>query len=79
MVNHGVNVCTEPVRVDGGRVGEGGPDHLCGDELSASKWDELSQWDAIARDDERLASIEASHDLAAVISQLPLRDFFSHA
>jgi hypothetical protein len=38
----------------------------------------LADWDSISGDDERLALVELAHNLAAVITQLPLSDLFRH-
>ena len=39
---------------------------------------ELTDRDAAASDDERLAPVELTHDLSAVVAELPLRDLACH-
>src|SRR5437868_12246041 len=67
-----VQVSAEPVAVDGRRVAERGNDGLRGNEPVTSHWCQFSDWGAVARDDESLSVIKATHDLAAVLAQLPL-------
>jgi len=40
--------------------------------------DQLPNRDAVSRDDERLAPIQASHDLTALVAELSLGDLSTH-
>src|SRR5205814_10383260 len=74
-----VEVSAELVAVDGRRVPECGNNGVTGNEPVTSHRCQFSDWGAVARDDESLSVIKATHDLAAVIPQLPLGDRLWHA
>lgn len=50
-----------------------------GDEPAAMEWPQLADGRAVARDDERFAAVQISHDPPAVVAQLALADLPGHA
>ena len=54
-------------------------DGFGGNESEAAQRREFSDGDSVSGDDEGLAFVKATHDLAAAVSELSLRDGLSHA
>lgn len=68
LVGNSVEVASELVAVDGRRCLEELGDGFCGHEAETPKWSEFTDRLAVACDDEGLAFVEASHDLATAVS-----------
>lgn len=73
-----IDIGTEAVRVDRGRIPEEGNDCRRGHKSVAPQGGELAHRHTMASDDERLSLIEPAHDLAAFVAELALGDGFSH-
>jgi hypothetical protein len=78
LVEHEIDVRPESFAIDGWCVSEDSADYLRGNELPSSKGDQLSDRHPVPGHDEGLASVEAPHDLAAIVSQFPLGDLLGH-
>jgi hypothetical protein len=73
-----VDIATEAFWRDGWSSPECGDRRFSSHELSAERL-QLTDRHTVACDDETLAPIERSHDLAAFVTELPLRDMPCHA
>src|SRR5262249_5101649 len=78
LVEDAVDVGTEPDWIDPRRSGERAHDDLRRDEAATPERDQLTHWRPVAGDDEGLALVERSHDLAAVVPELALGDLPCH-
>src|SRR5260221_5755223 len=78
VIEHRVDVGAEPAGIECRRAGERGNRGVCGDELARPQGDEFADCHAIARHDERLATVEGAHDVAASVAQFALCDLTSH-
>jgi len=78
LIEQRVDVVAEPLGVDEWGAGELSDRALRRYELPLPKRRQLSHWNAVARNDERLAAIELAHDLAALVSELALGDLSCH-
>lgn len=79
LIEPGVDVIAEPLKLDGRRAAEACSRGFCRDELTLTERRQLTNGDAVPGDDECFAAVERSHDLAALVSELPLRDLSRHA
>jgi hypothetical protein len=79
LVDQRINVCSEPRTIDRRRPSEGAKESCRRNEHAASHRQEFPYWYAVASDDVGLAAIEATHDLATVVPQCPLRDHLRHS
>jgi hypothetical protein len=73
-----IEIRSEPVQRHRRSAPERGDGHLGAYESVSAQRGKLPDGDSIPGHDERLALVKLSHDLAAVIAQLPLRDLFAH-
>ena len=78
MIERSVDVRAEPVCVDRRRARERGNRGVCGNELAGAQGDQFADRYAVACHDERLASVEGAHDVAAAVAEFALGDFTSH-
>ena len=78
MVERRVDVRAEPVGIDRRRARERGNRGVCRNELTGAQGDQLADRYAVACHDERLASVEGAHDVAAAVAEFALGDFASH-
>lgn len=78
MIERRVDVRAEPVGIDCRRVRERRNRGVCSNELTGAHGDQLADRDAIACHDERLASVEGAHDVAAAVAEFALGDFAGH-
>ena len=78
LIDDGVYVRAELLPVDRRCAHKEGDSSLRANELTMSQRRQLANWDPVASDDERLAAVKRAHDLAALISKLPLSDFSRH-
>src|SRR5205814_10296161 len=77
-----VEIVAEPVRVENRGSGERRHNLLARDERPAPQRDQPADGCAVPGDRERLAALNAAHDLARVVAQFALRDLprvFAHA
>jgi hypothetical protein len=79
LVDQRINVCSEPRTIDRRRPSEGAKESCRRNEHAASHRQEFPYWYAVTSDDVGLAAIEATHDLATVVPQCPLRDHLRHS
>jgi hypothetical protein len=73
-----VEVITEPSGIDGRSVCEGREYRVTRHEPPSSQRSQIANRHAVAGYNERLALIEPTHDLAAVVPEFSLGDHFSH-
>ena len=78
MTGDFVQILAELLSVDCRCCAEDLGDRFCGHESEASHWREFSDRDAVAGDDEGLAFVEATHDLAAAVAEFSLCDGLTH-
>jgi len=78
LIDQFVNILSEPCRIDSRCAGKRGHQHPGWYRHTAADGHELPDRHAIARDDVRLAAVEAAHDFAAVIPKRPLGDHLRH-
>lgn len=78
MIEQRVYVRPELVGIDRRRTRERGKRGVCANKLTGAQWDELADRYAVTRHDERLASVEGAHDVAAAVAEFALGDFSSH-
>jgi hypothetical protein len=78
LVDHCIHVVTELLELDRRSVSEGCDRGLCGDEPARSQWLQFADGNTVARDDESLAAIQRTHDVAAAIAELSLGDLACH-
>lgn len=72
LVDVAVEIGSEPVTVEAGGAGKDLGDLLARSELSPPDWDEFADGHAAPSDDEGLALVQATHDLAAVVAKFAL-------
>ena len=68
LIDQAVDIGPESIPVDRGRALEDSDRGVRRDELTLSQRDQFAHWDSVAGDDERLATIERAHDLAAFVA-----------
>src|SRR5205085_6788318 len=78
LVEEGVDIGPESLSVDGRCAVEDGEGGVRSDKLTLPKRDQLSHRHAVAGDDERLATVECSHDFSAFVAQFSLSDLTAH-
>ena len=78
LIEDGVDVSSESLPVDRRCARKQSDGDLRANELTLSQRCQLTNGDAIARDDEGLAAVERPHDLAALVPKLPLGDLSRH-
>ena len=78
VIEHRVDVRAEPVGIDRRRARERCKRGVRGDELTGAQGDQFADRYAVTCHDERLASVEGAHDVAAAVSEFALGDFASH-
>src|SRR5207245_1220030 len=78
LIEDRVDLGSESLAIDRRCAREQSDGGLRADEPTLSQRCQFADRDAIAGDDERLAAVERSHDLAALVSKLPLRDLSRH-
>ncbi len=78
MIERRVDVRAEPVGVYSRRAGERGNRGVRSNELAGAQGDQFADRYAVAGHDERLASVEGAHDVAAAVAEFALGDFASH-
>lgn len=78
MVEHRVDVRPEALALDGRRTGERRDRSGSRDELAVAQREELTDAHAVPGHEESLAAVESTHDLAALVAELPLRDPAGH-
>lgn len=74
-----VEVSPEQPQVDARRTLECRRSGISGDEAPTVQRGQLPHRDTIARHDESLTAVQLAHDLAAVVSKLPLGYFAGHS
>jgi hypothetical protein len=79
LVEEGVHVVAELPPVDRRCTCEAGHHSLRANELTLSRRCQFADRNSVARYYECLASVERTHDLAARVAKLPLRDLSRHA
>ncbi len=79
LAGRSVEVIPETSEVDSRRCAEQRDGGLGWDEPVSPQRSELTDRDAVAGHDERLAFVEPTHDLAAVVAEFPLGDLSAHA
>lgn len=77
-VSYSVQVSPETLEVDRRRRVENGNGRLGANKPVTTERCELADRHTVAGDHKRLAFVEAPHDLAALVPQLPLRDLSGH-
>jgi hypothetical protein len=75
VIEHRVDVGTEPVGIDRRRARERGNGGVRSNELTRAQWDQFADRYAVARHNECLASVERAHDVAAAVAEFALGDF----
>jgi hypothetical protein len=78
LVESGIDVGPEPLTVEDWSAREDGDGCAGADEPTLPKGRQLTDRHAVARDDERLTSIERPHDRAALVPKLTLADLPRH-
>src|SRR5256885_15413492 len=79
LIGNPVQIGPEGPVINGRRRAEQRHGGLSGDETVAPQRGQFADRHTVTRHDERLARIEPTHDLPAVIAQLPLCDLLGHA
>src|SRR3990172_8729304 len=78
LVDHRVDILAEPFASDGRSAREQGDRGPSIDEPAPPQGAELADGDPVAGHDEGLTTIEGTHDLAALVAELSLRDLATH-
>src|SRR5437588_11495356 len=78
LVDATVEVPAETHAINVGCAGKRGNDCFCRNEAPSPQRYELADGHAVPRDDEGLTLVELTHDLAALVAQLALRDLSAH-
>jgi len=78
LIGNGINIFAKLLEIDRGRALKGSQHRRCGYERTSPQRGQFADWNAVSSHDEALSGIECPHDLAAVVSQLSLRDFAAH-
>ncbi len=78
MIDRCVDVRAESVGIDHRRARERGNRGICSNELTGAQGDQFADRYAVTCHDERLASVEGAHDVAAAVTEFALSDFASH-
>lgn len=78
LIEEGVDVASESLPVDRRCARKLSDGSLRADELTISKRCQLTNGDAVAGDDEGLTAVECAHDVAALVTKLPLRNLARH-
>ena len=78
LVEDAIDVGAEPGRIDCRGSGERAHDDFRRDEAATPERDQLTHGRSVAGNDEGLALVERSHDLAAVVPELALGDLPCH-
>ena len=79
LTRHSVEVAAQQLQVNRRCAPERRNCGVRGNEASTPQWREVTNWHTISRDDERLAAIKLTHDLAALVAKLSLGYFAGHA
>jgi hypothetical protein len=79
VIEHRVDVRAEPLGIDRRRARERGDRCVRSYELTGAPGNQFTDGYAVAGHDERLASVEGAHDVAAAVAEFTLGDFASHS
>jgi len=78
LIDRRIEIAPEASSVDIRSRRESGKDRVFRYEDAPFCWPKFTHGDAVARDDERIPSIEGAHDVAAFVSEFALSDFSLH-
>ncbi len=79
LVKRRVDVGPEPLELHRRRTGKASDRGFRSNELPLPERHQLAYGHSVAGDDEGLSAIEGSHDLAALVAELPLSDLAWHS